>query len=105
MPLEAEEQENIQVALHDLAARRAPINEENLDKASGGSMRTNRTLIEAKQRDPEAERLAAVSNAACRYSNSSSPGWTRPSRKSWADSAGQSGELPGQQLEQTGALH
>ncbi|WAJ37276.1 integrating conjugative element protein [Pseudomonas sp. GOM7] len=53
MPLIAEEQEKIQVALEDLVTKRAPINDENLDKASGGSMRTNRTLIEALQRDPD----------------------------------------------------
>lgn len=57
MPLIAEEQEKIQIALQDLVARRAPINDENLDKASGGSMRTNRTLIEALQRDPDQQVL------------------------------------------------
>lgn len=57
MPIILEEQEKIFVALQDLVAKQMPTTPENLAKASGGSMRTTRSLIEALQRDPDSDVL------------------------------------------------
>ncbi|OLU25514.1 integrating conjugative element protein [Pseudomonas sp. PA15(2017)] len=57
MPIIQEEQEEIYTALQDLVTQRVPTTAENLNKASGGSMRTSRSVIEALQRDPDSEVL------------------------------------------------
>ncbi len=57
MPIIQEEQEKIYEALQDLVSRQVPPTTENLAKASGGSMRTSRSVVEALQRDPDHEVL------------------------------------------------
>lgn len=56
-PIIAEEQEKIHAALQDLVDGKTAITEENLSTASGGSMRTSRSLVEALRRDPDQQVL------------------------------------------------
>ncbi|WP_313025543.1 integrating conjugative element protein [Pseudomonas lopnurensis] len=57
MPIIQEEQEQIYETLQDLASGSLEPTPENLAKASGGSMRTSRSLVEALQKDPDQEVL------------------------------------------------
>ncbi|MHB0818459.1 integrating conjugative element protein [Stutzerimonas stutzeri] len=57
LPVIQEEQEDIYVTLQELASGKLSTTPENLAKASGGSMRTSRSLIEALREDPDQEVL------------------------------------------------